>query len=247
MSTRGRPTGIRGLPCPPSSDYFSVVVEAAIFDIDGTLVDSVDLHAEAWWRALAAYGKDVPLIEVRAQIGKGGDQLLLALLSPTENRKFGAELEKHRGDLFRREYLPRVTPFPGVRPLFERLRRDGVRIALASSSTAEEVTAYKRIARITDLIDAETSADDVEQSKPHPDVFQETLKRLGATPNQAVAVGDTPYDVQAAVRAGVPVIGLLSGGFAREKLLGAGCRQIYQDIADLLAGYETSTFHNPLA
>src|SRR5947209_13508515 len=110
------------------------LIEAVIFDIDGTLVDSVDLHARAWQEAFARFGKQIPYERVRYQIGKGGDQLMPVFLSKEELEEFGEELEKYRGELFKREYLPRVRAFPRVRELFERIQRDGKRIALASSS-----------------------------------------------------------------------------------------------------------------
>ena len=108
--------------------------KAVIFDIDGTLVDSVDQHARAWQEAFRHFGREVPFAEVRHQIGKGGDQLLPVFFTKEELAEFGAELEKYRGDLFKREYLPRVRPFPKVRELFERICADGKQIALASSA-----------------------------------------------------------------------------------------------------------------
>jgi phosphoglycolate phosphatase-like HAD superfamily hydrolase len=154
------------------------MIRAVIFDIDGTLIDSVDLHAEAWRDALRHFGYDLPFDRVRAQIGKGGDQLMAALL-PEEVRRRGEEIERYRLDLFKREYLPRVRAFPSVRELFQRIKADGLRIALASSAKEEELERYKQIAGIDDLLEAETSSDDAEKSKPHPDIFEAALARLG--------------------------------------------------------------------
>jgi HAD superfamily hydrolase (TIGR01549 family) len=217
------------------------VIKAVVFDIDGTLVDSVDLHARAWQEALAHFGKQVPFEKVRYQIGKGGDQLMPIFLSKEELAKFGEELEEYRGELFKREYLPRVKPFPKVRELFERVIADGKRIALASSAKKEELAEYKRIAHIEDLIDEETSSDDAEKSKPHPDIFEAALAQLGG-PNveEVVVVGDTPYDAEAAGKAGLKTLGFLCGGFPEEDLRAAGCIRIYRDAADLLAHYEES-------
>jgi phosphoglycolate phosphatase-like HAD superfamily hydrolase len=114
---------------------------AAIFDVDGTLVDSVDLHAEAWQRAMQRFGKDVPIEVVRHQIGKGADQLLPDFFSAVELDRIGEPLRDFRGELFRRQYLPRVVAFPGVRELFLSLRARGVRLALASSANGEELEA----------------------------------------------------------------------------------------------------------
>jgi HAD superfamily hydrolase (TIGR01509 family) len=211
------------------------MAKAVIFDIDGTLVDSVDLHAECWRDTLAHFGIDVPFDRVRGQIGKGGDQLLPAFLSKDDLARRGEALERYRSESFKRDYLPRVRPFPKVRELFERIRSDGARIALASSAKGDELYHYKRLAGIEDLIDVEVSADDAERSKPHPDLFQAALDRLGLGPAEVVAVGDTPYDAEAAKKAGVKTVGLLCGGFPERDLRLAGCVAIYRDPADLLA------------
>jgi HAD superfamily hydrolase (TIGR01549 family) len=217
------------------------VVKAVIFDIDGTLVDSVDLHARAWQEAFAHFGKQFTFERVRYQIGKGGDQLLPVFLSEREIEEFGEELTEYRGELFKREYLPRVVAFPRVRELFERVLRDGKRVALASSAKKDELKEYKRIADIEDLVEEETSADDAEKSKPHPDIFEAALSQLGdVEPSDAIVVGDTPYDAEAAGKAGLKTIGLLSGGFPEEDLRAAGCVRIYKDAAELLADYDTS-------
>jgi HAD superfamily hydrolase (TIGR01549 family) len=217
------------------------VVKAVIFDIDGTLVDSVDLHARAWQEAFAHFGKQFAFEKVRYQIGKGGDQLLPVFLSEREIEEFGDELTEYRGELFKREYLLRVVAFPRVRELFERVLRDGKRVALASSAKKDELKEYKRIADIEDLVEEEASADDAEKSKPHPDIFEAALSQLGdVEPSDAIVVGDTPYDAEAARKAGLRTIGLLSGGFPEEDLRAAGCVRIYKDAADLLANYDTS-------
>jgi HAD superfamily hydrolase (TIGR01549 family) len=216
------------------------VVKAVIFDIDGTLIDSVDLHARAWQEAFAHFGKQFDFERVRYQIGKGGDQLLPVFLSEEEIEKFGNELTEYRGKLFKREYLPRVVAFPRVRELFERILSDGKRVALASSAKKDELSEYKRIANIEDLIEEEASADDAEKSKPHPDIFEAALAELGIEPTDAIVVGDTHYDAEAALKAGVRTIGVLSGGFPEEDLREAGCVRIYKDAADLLANYDTS-------
>jgi len=217
------------------------VVKAVIFDIDGTLVDSVDLHARAWQEAFEHFGKQFSFEKVRYQIGKGGDQLLPVFLSEREIEEFGDELTEYRGELFKREYLPRVVAFPRVRELFERVLADGKRVALASSAKKDELKEYKRIADIEDLVEEETSADDAEKSKPHPDIFEAALSQLGdVEPSEAIVVGDTPYDAEAAGKAGLRTIGLLAGGFPEEDLRAAGCVRIYKDAAELLADYDSS-------
>lgn len=224
------------------------MIKAIIFDIDGTLIDSVDLHARAWQEAFRHYGREVPFPDVRQQIGKGGDQLMPVFFSPAELDKFGAELEKHRGYLFKRDYMSLVRPFPQVRQLFERIRADGKRIALASSAKADELTAYKKLTHIEDLVEEQASSDDAEKSKPHPDIFEAALAHLGdVRPAEAIVVGDTPYDAEAAAKAGVRTVGVLCGGFPEEQLRGAGCVGIYRDASDLLAHYEESPLHRMTA
>ena len=220
--------------------------QAVIFDVDGTLVDSVDLHAKAWQDAFRDYGHDIAFADIRGQIGKGGDQLMPVFLDKDELETRGEELEAHRGRILKERYLSHVRAFPDVRALFERLRADGVRVALASSAKEDELAVYKKIADIDDLIDKQTSSDDAEKSKPHPDIFLAALKRLGEmAPADALVVGDAPYDAEAAGKAGLRTIGLLCGGFPEESLRQAGCIAIYRDPADLLARYDGSPLAGP--
>ena len=213
------------------------MIQGVMFDVDGTLVDSVDLHARAWKDAFQRFGRDVPFEEVRRQIGKGADQLLPVFFSNEELSEFGVQLEEYRAELFKQAYLPRVTAFPKVRELFRKLVGDGNRIVLASSGSKEEIAHYKKLARIEDLVAAETSADDVERSKPYPDIFAVALSRLGINNDEALVVGDTPYDAEAASKLGLETIGLLCGGFSKGDLLQAGCFAIYRDPEELLGEY----------
>lgn len=217
------------------------MVKAVLFDIDGTLVDSVDFHARAWQEVLRQHGCDVPFEAVRQQIGKGGDKLLEVFLSPDQIDREGKQIEEERSDLFKRKYLPQVKPFPCLRELFERLKSDGKRMALASSAKGDEMESYQRITGIGPFLDTATSSDDVSHSKPDPDVFRATLQRLGAVqPNEALVIGDSPYDAESAGKAGIPAIGVLCGGFEAEKLLNAGCLALYRDPAELLRKYDDS-------
>ncbi|AWN55763.1 HAD family hydrolase [Methylobacterium sp. 17Sr1-1] len=218
-----------------------------IFDIDGTLLDSVDLHAKAWAEAFAAFGITVPADRVRSQIGKGGDQLMPVFVPKERLEREGEKLEKFRSDLFKTKYLPEVKPFPGVRALFERLKAEGHVLALASSGKAEEVERYQEIAGIRDLVDVATNSDEAERSKPHPDIFEAALDKLGRpSRGQAIVIGDSPYDAEAAVKAGLPVIGVLCGGFPEAQLGEAGCTAIYRDPQDLLDGYDASPLRRGL-
>jgi len=215
--------------------------KAVIFDVDGTLIDTVDLHAAAWVETFRRYGREVSHDEVRGQIGKGGDQLMPVFLPADLIERQGEEIEAFRKELFKRDYLPRARPFPGVRPLFERIRAAGQHIVLASSGKADEVEHYKKLADIADLIDDATSSDDAERSKPYPDIFQAALGRIAPIgPEDAVVVGDTPYDAEAAGKAGLRTVGVLCGGFPERDLRAAGCMAIYRDPEDLLRNYERS-------
>ena len=175
--------------------------KAAIFDLDGTLLDSVDLHALAWHEAMVKFGHDVSFEQARSQIGKGGDKLVPVFLSADEQRDHGKELEEWRGNRFKDEYLPLVRPFSAVPDLLRRVRDAGLRIAIASSAKKDELDKYLDIAGITDLVDVTTSSDDVEESKPAPDIFEVALKKLKIEGSDAVAIGDTPYDAAAAEKA----------------------------------------------
>lgn len=211
------------------------MVQAVIVDIDGTLIDSVDLHAQAWQDAFDDYGFQFDLPVIRAQIGKGGDQLLPVFLSEADRAAKGEKIEAHRSALFKKRYLSRIKPFPGVPALLQAIRSAGVRIALGSSAKQDELETYQRIAGITGLVDAAASSEDAERSKPHPDIFAATLEKLGRTDAAKVlAIGDSPYDAQAAGKIGIQTIGVLCGGFAEADLRAAGCIAIYRDPAALL-------------
>ena len=202
------------------------MIEAVIFDVDGTLVDSVDFHAEAWERAFARHGHDIGFAAIRSQIGKGGDQLMPEFLDEAALKRVGPKVEKERGAIFTADYLARVTGVPGCADLFGALRKRGLRVALASSSTSAELKVYKAAAGIDGLTDAETSSDDAEKSKPHPDIFQAALAKLNLAADRAVVVGDTPYDAEAARKAGVAAVGVLCGGFAEADIRAAGAARV---------------------
>jgi HAD superfamily hydrolase (TIGR01509 family) len=217
----------------------SEMLEAIIFDVDGTLVDSVDLHARAWQEALAHFGYSVRFDDVRAQIGKGGDQLIPVFVPASDLDRVGSRLDKYRAELFARKYLHHVEAFAQVRELVRALRGDGKRIALASSAKGEELEHYKQLAGIDDLIKVETSSDDAERSKPYPDIFRAAVHKLGQPPlSRCVIVGDSPYDAQAARRAGLRSVGLRCGGFPEDVLRTAGFVTLYDDPADLLHAYQ---------
>ena len=212
--------------------------KAAIFDVDGTLVDSVDLHALAWQEALIEFGHQVTFEQARSQIGKGGDQLIPVFLSEAEQKDHGTEMEEWRGKLFREKFLPLVRPFSAVPDLLRRVRDAGLKVAVASSAKESELEIYLEIAGVKDLVDIATSSEDAENSKPAPDIFQVALQKLGIAGSEGVAIGDTPYDAQAAGRAGMPTIGVLCGGFSENDLRQAGCAAVYPGPGALLACFD---------
>jgi phosphoglycolate phosphatase-like HAD superfamily hydrolase len=215
------------------------MLKAVIFDVDGTLVDSVDGHARAWVEAFAKFGRKIEFARMRHQIGKGGDQLMKEFLSKSEIEEFGKQLEKERGRIFQCDYLPFVTGFPFVRELFQRLLADGKKVVLASSAKGEELKTCQEKAHIEDLVQEQTSKDDAEKSKPHPDIFEAALGKLeGVSADEAIVVGDTPWDAIAAKRAGLRTVGVLCGGFPESELRDAGCVAIFRDPEDLLVRYE---------
>lgn len=216
------------------------MVKALLCDIDGTLVQSNWLHAEAWQVALGAIGIHVELEAVRRQIGKGGDELIPVFVPWWKRKHVEAPMQAFRSHIFHAEYLAHVQPIPRVREFLLRMKDAGIRLSLASSASKEDLLIYKKIAQMEDLIEEESSADDADRSKPHPDIFQATLKRLGLKPAEVLALGDTPYDSEAAGKAGIWTIGVTTGGWSREDLLAAGCLEVYTDIGDLLDHFDES-------
>lgn len=213
---------------------------AVIFDVDGTLVDSNELHIDAWDEVFRHFGKEFSRAKLHKHVGKGGDQYVPAFLNEAETREFGAEAEKMHGDIFKRKYLNRVRPFPKVRELLQRIRDDGKRIALASSSSDDEIKHYIELANLRDVVDAFTTKSDVQHSKPSPDVFARALRLLDVAAADAVVVGDTPFDIQAAKKIQLATIALRSGGFSDDELRASGAIAIFKDPADLLENYARS-------
>lgn len=213
--------------------------EAVLFDLDGTLVDSNELHVDAWHRVFAQAGHDIPKDRIRSQIGKGGDKLVPALLPDVEEGEQKG-LSKAHGELFKSRYIVRVRPFPGARVLLARVAEAGIKVVFASSASAEELDHYLGLLQARDLVDASTTIDDVAQSKPAPDIFATALKKARVSADAALVVGDSPFDMESAGQAGIAAIAVRSGGFDDGALTEAGARAIYDDAADLLARYDGS-------
>jgi HAD superfamily hydrolase (TIGR01549 family) len=203
---------------------------AAILDIDGTLVDSNYFHAVAWYRAMCAHDHTLPMWRLHRAIGMGGDQLVGALL--------GDEVEEREGDSIRDaeheryfELIEEVRPLEGARDLIVDLKDSGHRVVLASSAKPDEVDHYLDLLDARELADAWTSSGDVEETKPQPDLVQTALERIGG--GDAVMIGDTVWDCEAAGRAGVETVAVLTGGFSDAELLRAGATIVFSSIAQL--------------
>jgi HAD superfamily hydrolase (TIGR01549 family) len=211
------------------------MLQAVIFDIDGTLLDSVDQHAQAWKEAFDHFGFQFPLPDIRYQIGKGGDKLLDTFLTKEQVDRQGKEIERYRGEVFEKQFAEALKPFPCVRELFEAIRAKGLKIGLATSGKKKEVNRYEKLLKIDGLTDAITTKDDVENSKPDPDVLVIARDKLGKLDaGDCVFIGDSPHDAAAAVKDGMEMICVLCGGFREEDLREAGAQQIYKDPEDLL-------------
>lgn len=217
-------------------------LDTVLLDIDGTLIDSNDAHARAWVEAMAAHGYVVPFEHVRPLIGMGGDKLLPKLTGLDPESGEAKRIGETRGEIFSTRELRALRPTPGARALLEHLTARGLELVVATSAKADEVTMLLEQAGVADLIAAASSADDAERSKPDPDIVQAALKTVHRPASHAVMIGDTPYDVEAATRARVPIIGLRCGGWSDDGLRGA--TEIRDDPADLLAHYERSVLGN---
>lgn len=218
-------------------------IRGVILDVDGTLIDSNDQHARAWVEALARVGIDVPYEKVRRMIGMGGDKVLPALSGIEEGTKEYERISKDRTEQFEKSYLPELRAFPKSRDLLVRMREEGLRLVVASSAKGEELDKFLEIAGAKDLIEEATSSSDAENSKPDPDIVQAALDELGLGADEVLMLGDTPYDVEAAGRAGIRTVAVRCGGWEDDWLEGAVA--VYDDPADLLARFDSSPFAAP--
>lgn len=213
-------------------------MRAILFDLDGTLVDSNDLHVGAWVIAFAEAGLAIDRATIRGQIGKGGD-LLVPALAPDLDEAAQERVAERHGEVFKERFLDRVRPFPQAHAILERAHAAGLKVAIASSASQGELDHYLKLLDAEKLVDATTTIDDVGTSKPAPDIFSVVLDKLpGVAPVEAMVIGDTPFDIESASKAGVATIAVRSGGFDDAALKGAAA--IYDDIADLLARWRDS-------
>jgi HAD superfamily hydrolase (TIGR01509 family) len=203
----------------------------AILDVDGTLVDTNYQHALAWYRAFLRHEIVLPVWRIHRHIGMGGDQLVRALIGEDGERRHGDAVRAAEGDLYM-ELIDEVRPFGAARTLIERLRGDGHRVVLASSAKEEEVEHYLELLDARELVDGWTTSADVERTKPHPDLVAAAKDKAGA--GDAVMVGDSTWDCEAANRFGVPTIALLTGGFSEQELRDAGAVAVFESLESLL-------------
>ena len=213
-------------------------VRGVILDLDGTLIDSNDAHAHAWLEAMAEQGFQPPYETVRKLIGMGGPFLIPRAVDIEADSTKGKAISARRKEIFRERYLPGLKPFPKVRDLILRLKALGVKVVVASASKKEEVEGMLEIVGISEDIDGFTSASEVEDPKPEPDVVESALAKLSLPPGEVILLGDTPYDIESAAKAGVRVVALRSGGWSAEDLKGA--EAVYWDTADLFTHLEGS-------
>jgi HAD superfamily hydrolase (TIGR01509 family) len=210
----------------------SSAVRAALFDIDGTLIDSNYLHIDAWTRAFADVGAPVDAWRVHRAIGLDSGKLLDTLLGDRVDEL--GERTKHRHSAYYEELSPRLRRFDGARELIQALSGSGVRVVLATSAPPEEFEVLRACLDVDDLLYAATTADDVETAKPDPDIIGVALRRADVSAGDAVMIGDTRWDAEAAGRAGVRSLGVLSGGIGAGALLDAGAAEVFDDVAAML-------------
>jgi HAD superfamily hydrolase (TIGR01549 family) len=212
-----------------------MALEVALLDIDGTLLDSTYHHALAWSRAFAQVGEPVPVWKLHRHIGMGGDRLVPAVSSDEVAERLGEKL----ADLHARAYdelIDETRLLPGARELLDGLRAAGLEVVLASSSQPQHADHALKLLDADERTDAWTTSEDASESKPHPELLEKAMERVGES--RAVMIGDATWDVDAAKRAGIATIGLLSGGFGEEELRAAGAVAVYEDPADLLASLD---------
>ncbi len=209
-----------------------------ILDVDGTLVDSNNAHAQAWVEAFADAGHDVPFEKVLRLIGMGSDKLVPECIGIEKDTPEGKKIAERRKEIFVHQLLPNIKPTSGTADLLRYMHESGLKLVVASSAEKDELQPLLEIAGATEFIQEQTSSSDAKESKPDPDIVLVALGSIGLDPAEVVMVGDTPYDVEAATKAGVAVIGVRSGGWDNQGLKGAIA--VYENCADILEQYDDS-------
>lgn len=214
----------------------AATAKAVIFDLDGTLIDSNAAHTQSWVETFKAFGFDVDCEYIRRLIGMGSDKLLHEVTGWDADREEGKKLRKQRDELFDKVYLPGIKPFEHATDLMHAIHHDKRKIIVATGSTEEQAKHYLKLLHATEITDVLVTGDDAARTKPDPDIVEASLKKSASLPDQTVMLGDTPYDIAAASKAGVPCVALTCGGWTADHL--AGARAIFADPADLLHHYE---------
>jgi HAD superfamily hydrolase (TIGR01549 family) len=204
--------------------------EAMIVDVDGTLVDSVYHHTIAWHRAFRQFSVDLPVWRIHRRIGMGGDQLVPSLTDDEFEAEHGDDVREAEGERFG-ELIDEVRALDGAHALLEALKRSGYAVVLASSAKEPELEHYLDLVDARAVADAWTSSADVDSTKPEPDLIEVALERAGT--RSAVMIGDSPYDCEAAGRAGIVSVGLLTGGFCAGELRDAGASEVHETLPEL--------------
>ena len=216
-------------------------LRGVLLDVDGTLVDSNDAHANAWVQALANHNIDVPFASVRSLIGKGGDKLLPEVTGIRVESTQGMAISSERKEIFLNEFLPKLHPFPMVKELLARMKKEGLKLVIASSAEDDELDELLKVSGADDFVEARASSDDAERSKPDPDIITAALEKIGLSADQVILLGDTPYDVTAGARASVATVAVRCGGWRDQDLRGA--LAIYDDVEDVSRHFPDSPFH----
>ena len=205
-------------------------MSAAILDIDGTLVDTNYQHAIAWYHAFRQHEIILPIWKIHRAIGMGGDQFVPHLIGEEKDEELGDDIRAAEKPLYL-SMIEQVEPFDGARDFVRKLKDDGHTVILASSAKANELEHYLDLLDVRDIADDWTSSADVEETKPSPDLVNAAMQKAGT--EDAVMVGDTPWDIEAAKRAGIPCIAVMTGGFGGDELREAGAEGVYDSIVDL--------------
>lgn len=207
---------------------------AVLFDVDGTLADTNYLHVTAWWEAFRDNGHTVPMSRLHRLIGMGSSKLVSELLGEVDEQIVDGHTEHYKA------HWDEIRPLPGAQEALRRVKKSGLAVVLASSASEEELTKLREVIDADDAIDHATSKDDAESSKPDPDIVEAALAAGDWKPERCVLIGDTVWDVEAAGRAGLPCIGVLTGGISEAELRDAGAVEVYADLPALLKAYDDS-------
>ncbi len=208
----------------------SAVVKAVILDIDGTLVDTNYQHAVAWDRAMARHGAYMPMWRIHRTIGMGGDKLVAYLAGDEVEQRVGDQIRDAESELYS-ELIPEVRVIEGARELIAELKKRDLPVILASSANSDEVEHYIELLDAAELVDGWTTSSDVSEAKPEPDLVEAALDKAGV--REAIMIGDTTWDIEAAKKAGIETLAVRSGGFGEDELRRAGAVEVYDSVVDL--------------